>query len=354
MKSDSTLKIRKMKDYRQCAYSEIIINNDKDRIDTLNLYNYFYMHKNEPYKEFMLSISKELNKEIDKDYILKKIAYIKKNISQRKAEEMLDILKLSVYLAKNDEKNIKIIQEKIIKTEDVNKSLSKVVNRPFYVNKNDKINEKHTNSINRLKKSIEKVINGEDVSKEEITKNNKTIKHNFKELNPDMYIDYIIKVYNLVPLKKEEIDHLIETIDFFIKNIRKNLEYLRSLDPKKNEEEIDKFYVKGENDLGNSFKQKKISIYNWKVSELVNNLDLYIKYRSMLESIKNENDFSKIIDFTEKEKRIIKRDYDFIEEYYNQINEINKRKEIYVDTLITIDSKKEEYNKKFINKIIEK
>ena len=112
--------------------------------------------------------------------------------------------------------------------------------------------------------------------------------------------------------------------------------------------------MKGENDLGNSFKQKKISIYNWKVSELVNNLDLYIKYRSMLESIKNENDFSKIKDFTEKEKRIIKRDYDFIEEYYNQINEINKRKEIYVDTLITIDSKKEEYNKKFINKIIEK
>lgn len=350
-KNDKSMLIKRAQD-RNTAYADMVKNNDKDRLDTLNLYNYFKKHKNEPYKEFIKSIGEELNKEIDKDYLLRKLGYIKKHQSQRKADEMLDILKLSIYIAKNDQENIKIMQDKLDKIDEINNSISKIAGKPFHERVKEKNIDSHEKTIRRLKRAMNMVIRGTEFTKKKTLKNNKDIKLNFKEFDKDLYIDYVIKVFKLEPLKEEELDHLIETIDFFINNIRKKLDYLRSLDPKINEKEVKELYVDGEEELTNEFKKKKKSLRTWKITELVNQYDFYIKYKAILDAIKKEHNFSIIKSFTDKEKLTMKKEYDFILSTYNQIIDIQNRKETYIDSLVTLKPNKDEYEKKYINKMI--
>ena len=212
----------------------------------------------------------------------------------------------------------------------------------------------------RTKKSniiMNKVINDIELSEDEVidSKFNQYLKNNIKDFDPDLYLDYLIKVNNIESMSEIEFDQLTEVFNYFIKSLIEKLEKLRYLNYDNDEdfEIIKNIFVSGDENYDESYIEKRGNLLRSKIKRITDQIEEYRTLINIIKSIKEE-DYSAVKGVKPMVKKTISNDYDFISDFYNNIVTISKVKAAYVDGLMlgpqTIKTYKEGFSKRLIKK----
>lgn len=292
-----------------------------------------------------------------------KINYYKENISLYYAHKMEVILSYKLACKDNDIRKMISLREEFDSIKNVK------INNP--IGKSHKLGEiKISNNIrktkyneDRLQKvnmAIKRYLKG--ASDEEVRKILQTKEPIYYHINSSIsyisniedYIQFIIKYNKINKISSVEINQILEVIQFFIINLRKNFETFVSYKDalEENEPLIRNFHISNEENLKISESLKKL--YIWKLNRLKTMLDKYILLYNSIMGIKM---------FIEGDKTEIQKllqgvslkyvDEEFLFEYYSNLKVVlNLYRKI--DRNINInDDLKDKIKKLYLNNIYE-
>lgn len=337
-------------------YDQLSGNKSKLKNECNKLYYAFLDNKDKSYHEFMNSVFEKVNPSItDKNerlnYINEHIDIMKKIYSVRKAVVMSIIYNLSIYLVTNNNEKVEDCRNKLNNYFKSEEELKKVKE-----SRNEKYNESHSILISNMKETIDKVLNDEVIENDEKSKFNQRVKHNYKEIDKDVYLDFIIKRFKLESVTEKELLELNETIDFFITNLNNNINILLNLDPLEDDvlPELTRYKLNGEDALTDTFKSKMTRYYNWKLKSLRRLLDAYEEYKCLLIELNSSDDLTFKNELNSYSRLLLLNEEDFIINFYNNVKKINEIDKSYVSGLIAPDSIVEDYKRSFIKKLSNK
>lgn len=326
-------------------------NNNKNHY--LQLFALFNKYKNLNYEQFIKSINEELNTKYTLYDLKIKINAIRKTHSVTKAQLMKDILKYT--LSNNTDEKLK---EKV---NNIDRDFFYLNSGKYFSmspkNRNKKENDKDL--IDELNTEMDIVIK-EEKSIKELNEENKVtpsllvnVKSNLKYINEDKYIKLLKVNYNIESTSLEELNQILEILNYFINNIENKIYELNFYDPKVDESTIRNFHVSKEEDLSDYYKNNIYRLYAWKVSRLENLLNKYNNLKNIIIQIiqdKHIKSFEKLSYFDEK---VLKEDEEFLYDYYHNLYLM---KNVYMTSIKSLnkinDKRKKEIEDAYIKKLL--
>ena len=328
-------------------------------------YNIIISNSDLGYKELVRILSDKLGQNFDRTSLNNFIIEMSKSYNSDKAlkeiNTIINLSKLRDKLEEAEDKDfyrakIMLYEAKIskikAKRDSIKKGETKRQNEPYKGTKENE--ERHISCVEEASSFVDRVLNGEDYTDSEFTKNNSFIKKYLKEFDQEKYVDYIIKHFKVESMSIEELKQLLEVVEFFKKNLEKNVLLFKKTDEEniddiKNTEHI---IVSGQEDLGSYHLDYPRRLFKWKLDKIEKSYQFYIKYENMLKAVIEKNDFSGYKDFTFTEKSFIDTQDSFIKDYYDNFINCNKAND-HISGINTVNQKDyDTINNNFINKLI--
>jgi len=315
------------------------------------LYFLFVKYKDLDYNSFIKKISVAFNKKITISEINSYISFMRTHLSCYKSEVMDDILKLTIARRINDKKTIETITTKLDNKELMPKGgidLSKTGKAS--------LTSKSFNSVNDLKKVIETKKTVKELYNEgqiETPYVNQFVKKQLNKIDNDDYIEYLRINNKLNATSLKELNQFLEVIEFFINNMEKRLQLLKSYNPKTDAEKIKELYVSGEEDLSSFYKDNAKKLLNWKCTVIINKITRYKTLSDNIKLIINSKNIKDLEQLSTSDKEKINEDEYFVVDYYTDLYNIKKAYNGNVDGLNSVNDERKEsikndYNKKLI------
>lgn len=187
----------------------------------------------------------------------------------------------------------------------------------------------------------------------------KTILQNIKKdlsfLDIDLVLDYLMFLYDLKPISKDELEKLDYTLNYFKENVAANLEKFKGLDYKKEEDAktIRELKMDGEEELDSLIKKDIGRLYTWKTRKLKNLLEYYTSYEEWIRGIIDTEEFTRPNTSKGYINKLIKEESPFIIDYYNEIGNVAKFYDTNIKSLQTVcNTKKQEVKQAFVKKLL--
>ena len=310
------------------------------------LYASFINNKDLSYRQFIKKINEENNKNFDYKSLRENIIKTIQPYSPIMAKNMLTILKYSIAKEKGYINTIRELKETID-----NMKITPRISPCFGTNRKDSIernNKIHNKMIGNLNNSIEKSTNKEEDDLNLLTRT----KYNLRDIDNDVYINYLTSKYDVKKISLNEISQMYEVVKYFIKHLNNNIELFESYDIVKDEDKIRSLYIAGEEKIINKPYSGIKALYIWKLKKLKSILKKYNELLSSIEEIlktKNVDSFSKVSSDT---KRFLKEE-GYLYDTYNELEYVCGIYNKNISSLNTVSQKridelKKEYNKRFI------
>lgn len=301
-----------------------------------SLYNYCIKNRNLETEMFFDGLNKTLNRNLEYEKLLKFIGFSKKYISSDKACIVESIVK-----NKKSGKNEDIVIKEIKKSVGF---LQSSYSADKHVKSMEEINLYMDECIEAKKK-------GEPISKSkyDLTK----IKTHIKEFDEDKIIDFFIAFFDLKTIDKKEMEELIEVVNFFINNLQNSKEYLTSLDPIDNKEEVNEFYVDGQDELNDFIKKNPKRYYNWKVTRVDKFLKMYLLFIGSIEKFSEDYNIESIKRLSTDVLAFIKEDNVEVYNVYEELINLYIIYNVHINGIKTVkDSKIDSIKEKFVKKLV--
>ena len=326
-----------------------------------NLYNVIAANRNNNIEIIM----SELQEKFEKEYTIALLSEELKKMrefSTGKAYECSVIINYAI--AKHNDNKAAISKYALLLKEiDEKKAANKERREQIKKNKKHTRRDYMINNIDKKADTVEivnKVLNDEvslkDMDPKEVKSLMQTFKRYLKEIDSELYVDFIIKYYDIKSIDEKELKELREVIEYFLSYIKKNSEKINSLSPENEEDlkEIDKVIVSGVEDIDDVTKAYPKKFYNWKKKKLEKLTVAYTNYLNVIDGV-IDKDFNKYKELSKTDKDFIKEDEEFLTDYIKHFKEINQAYINGIDTLTTVGDKKlDEIKLIYSNKIIKK
>lgn len=333
-------------------------NNLSMRSYCFKLYTTFVENKELGYNDFM-KVLKNNFKNIDIPKLKFYIGFIKKDISVKKSEDMILILKYIKAREKNDVEQIELLKKNI---DQIDMRTANEVQTIGRISVSKELKEKqenhHTNLIDTLNKDMDCVIN-ENKSHNELMKEGKiqttlllTYSRKYvKELDLDKYIKFLVSNYGLSTTSNKDLKEYNEIVEFFINNIDSTIEILREYYRAANESGVRKVYVKGQENLDSNYSSIS-KLYNWKLKKLQL---LRRNYQKLYNSVDSLID-NKLEEFDRESTeflRFLKDEEACIEDFYKNLIKIQRvYNEQIVSNMFATDSLKNTLKDKYVKVLL--
>lgn len=334
---------------------EIEKENNNVRIELRYLYPLFLKHRGKPLSEFISSIDKDFKKKINEEILKNYIDEMKKHYYPDRGCEMEAIYNLSVALESKDDLLIEFRESQMAKIDNTKRDRASLINSSSFEDKREMQREVKQEKLEKCKVIMNKVINNEELGKDEVVNSsfNSYVKNNVKDFDMDLYMDYIIKVNNIETLDEKEIDQFIYMLDYFINHLTSKLEQLRELNPSNEEdyEKIQNIAVEIESKYSEEYLSKISNVYRCKLNRLIGLLGAFKSFKQAIIDIKETGDYNHISKIKASEKKYITEE-DYMRDFYENLANINKVKKQNIDGLIVAPSTGKIYNQAFVKKLI--
>ena len=297
------------------------------RDKSLKLYDLMVKNKYLDYRSFLKVVEESFNsKNIAVDIKLY-IKNMRHSISTTKAREMVTMIKYMI--AKNNHdidtmRELKEEVEKIGKTKvEKSNNYSIGISDQYF----KKQNNKHISSVEKIKKDVDTIINNDNKSIKELYEEGKmlsnphnlisNIKKNINAIGIDKYIEYLKANNNLQTISEEELEQFQYTIDFFIKNLERNIGLFHIYNINKDSKKISDLSIKGDEKLDPTYQNNIKKLQSWKLMKMDALVTKYTELSNSLRDFSKNNINSNMLD--RNALTTIKKDEEFVYEFYNNI-----------------------------------
>ena len=294
------------------------------------------------YSKLISSMSEKLGREVDIDFLKDNIKRMKKSINTRNAEEMVLIIKYAMAISRKDKKEILLNRVALSRIQDVNNGIKNITKETDYMSNRSK--ELRSDSVEEITKKLKSISKEGKITEEnELTNREKfKLRKYLTEFDKELYMNYIfISNSKIESISLSEMNEIIYVLTYFINHLEKNINNI--------DFDLDIFSdIKKTPNITST----GITLKKWKAKRAKILLDTYIRYREMLLKIRDEKVLDSKNDISNKDKKLLKEEEDFLYDYYNKIKSVMNIKSTIVDSISLKDENKKQYIKMFTNRVI--
>ncbi len=296
------------------------------------LYLFFVENKFVPYNTFMKKLKMMFNiNNLYPSILYRKIEHMKTYISYELAEEMKLILDYIIVAKNNDREKIFDLYPKIknidsnnhIRKQEEPKSKVYTFKTPkSTIEKSNNVREKLIIDLNLFISQNKYISEYSEEDRKKIEKLCQRIRNNINGVESEDYIKFIKLYKNLNPISCAELDQYLEVLEYFCKYLDENVLKFIQLET---EEQIRSFYVSGEENLSDSFKENITTFRRWKLYKIRAHQEHYHKLKDLMYTFKENLNLEDLYELDGTCKQKIKEDMPCIYEFYADIMELSRK-----------------------------